>query len=134
MNENSEVLVVFGFKKKEKKPLLIKAKDVFSIIKSDYDAGIAFCLIEFKMEGKLYTMGSALIPNSEERKENIYFVFEDRQYDTYEEFAESVEVNGTKLSFSDAKIEVVRAGIIDGEPMIKTPWGDTRLAKMAIQD
>ena len=125
---------MFGFKKKEKKPLLIKAKDVFSIIKSDYDEGVAFCLIDFNLKGKIYTMGSVLIPDSEEKKENIYFVFEDEQYDTYEEFAEGVEVGGIKLFNADTVIEVLCAGIIDGEPMIKTPWGDTRLAKMAIQN
>lgn len=126
--------MMFGFKKKEKKPLLIKAKDVFSIIKSDYDEGVAFCLIDFNLEGKIYTMGSVLIPDSEEKKENIYFVFEDEQYDTYEEFTEGVEVGGIKLFNADTVIEVLRAGIIDGESMIKTPWGDTRLAKMAIQN
>lgn len=125
---------MFGFKKKERKPLLIKAKDVFSIIKSDYDEGVAFCLIDFNLEGKIYTMGSVLIPDSEEKKENIYFVFEDEQYDTYEEFTEGVEVGGIKLFNADTVIEVLRAGIIDGESMIKTPWGDTRLAKMAIQN
>lgn len=125
---------MFGFKKKEKKPLLIKAKDVFSIIKSDYDEGVAFCLIDFNLEGKIYTMGSVLIPDREEKKENIYFVFEDEQYDTYEEFTEGVEVGGIKLFNADTVIEVLRAGIIDGESMIKTPWGDTRLAKMAIQN
>ncbi len=123
---------MFGFKKKEKKPLLIKAKDVFSIIKSDYDEGVAFCLIDFNLDSKIYTMGSALIADSEEKKENIYFVFEDERYDTYEEFAEGVEVGGIKLFNADIIIEILRAGIIDGEPMIKTPWGDTRLAKMAI--
>ena len=125
---------MFGFKKKERKPLLIKAKDVFSIIKSDYDEGVAFCLIDFNLKGKIYTMGSVLIPDSEEKKENIYFVFEDEQYDTYEEFTEGVEVGGIKLFNADTVIEVLRAGIIDGESMIKTPWGDTRLAKMAIQN
>ena len=125
---------MFGFKKKEKKPLLIKTKDVFSIIESDYDEGVAFGLIDFNLEGKIYTMGSSLIPDSEERKENIYFVFEDERYNTYEEFAESVEVGEIKLFNADTVIEVLRAGIIDGEPMIKTPWGDTRLAKMAIQN
>lgn len=125
---------MFGFKKKEKKALLIKAKDVFSIIKSDYDEGVAFYLIDFNLEGKIYTMGSVLIPDSEEKKENIYFVFEDERYDTYEEFAEGVEIGGIKLFNTDTVIEVLRAGIINGEPMIKTPWGDTRLAKMAIQN
>lgn len=125
---------MFGFKKKEKKPLLIKTKDVFSIIKPDYDEGVAFGFIDFNLEGKIYTMGSSLIPDSKERKENIYFVFEDERYNTYEEFAESVEVGEIKLFNADIVIEVLRAGIIDGEPMIKTPWGDTRLAKMAIQN
>lgn len=109
---------MFGFKKKEKKPLLIKEKDVFSIIKSDYDEGVTFCLIDFNLEGKIYTMGSALIPDSEEKKENIYFVFEGERYDTYEKFAEGVEVGGIKLFNADTMIEVLRAGIIDGEPMI----------------
>lgn len=125
---------MFGFKKKEKKPLLIKVKDVFSIIKSDYDEGIAFCLIDFNLEGNLYTMGSVLIPNSEEKKEKIYFVFEENRYNTYEEFTENVKIDGRKLFDADTIIEVVRAGIIDGEPMIRSPWGDTRLAKMAIAD
>lgn len=65
---------MFGFKKKEKKPLLIKVKDVFSIIKSDYDEGIAFCLIDFNLEGNLYTMGAVLIPNSEEKRKT-YILF-----------------------------------------------------------
>lgn len=65
---------MFGFKKKEKKPLFIQAKDVFSIIKADYDAGIAFCLIDFNLEGNLYTMGSVLIPDSEEKRKT-YILF-----------------------------------------------------------
>lgn len=124
---------MFGFKKKEKKPLFIKAKNVFSIIKSDYENGIAFCLIDFQLNGHIYTMGSVLTANCEERKENIYFVFEDQHYDTYEAFAEGVSVDGTKLCHADTEIEVLRAGIIDGDAMLKTPWGDTRLAKMALQ-
>ena len=124
---------MFWSKKKEKKTLDIKLKDVFSIIKSDYDDGIAFCLIEFMLDGEMYTMGSVLTPNSEEIQENIYFVFNDDRYDTYDEFAENVEINGVKLSNSDEVVTIVRAGIIDGDAMINTPWGDTRLAKMAIE-
>jgi len=71
--------------------------------------------------------------DSEEKKENIYFVFEDERYDTYEEFIEGVEIEGKKLFYTDTIIEILRAGIIDGEPMIKTPWGDARLAKMAVK-
>ena len=125
---------MFNFFIKKQKSLFIKAKDVFSIIKSDYDEGIPFYLIDFNLESKTYTMGSEFIPDREEKKENIYFIFEDKRYDTYEKFAESVEINGIKLSSSDIVIEIVRAGIINGDAMIKTPWGDTRLAKMAIGD
>lgn len=121
---------MFCFKKKEKKPLFIKAKDVFAIIKSDYDEGVPFYLIDFNLEGEIYTMGSEFISESE--SENIKFLFEGKQYDTYEEFAESAAVNGIKLSNSDTIIKIMRAGIINGEALIKTPWGDTRLAKMAI--
>lgn len=124
---------MFGFKKKEKKPLFIKARDVFSIIKSDYDKGFAFCLIEFRLEGAIYTMGSEAAPDCEEKKENIRFFFEGKQYDTYEDFAEKAEIHGMKLSDSDIVIEIVRAGIFHGEALIKTPWGDTRLARMALQ-
>lgn len=79
-------------------------------------------------------MGSEFVSDREEKKENIYFIFADKRYDTYEKFAESVEINGIKLASSDIVIEIVRAGIINGDAMIKTPWGDTRLAKKAIGD
>lgn len=124
---------MFGFKKKEKKPLFIKARDVFSIIKSDYDEGVAFCLCDFVYKNRSYTMGSSLIPNSEERKENIFFIFNQDQYDSYDEFAKFAIIDGVKLSESEDVIEITRAGIIDGEEMISTPWGDTRLAKLAIK-
>ncbi len=78
-------------------------------------------------------MGSVLNPNSDEIQENIYFVFNDDRYDTYDEFVENVEINGVKLSNSDEVVTIIRAGIIDGDAMIKTPWGYTRLAKMAIE-
>ena len=29
-------------------------------------------------------------------------------------------------------LEILRAGIIDNEPMLKTPWGDKRLADKAV--
>lgn len=117
---------MFGFKKKEKKPLFIKAKDVFSIIKSAYyDDGMPFFEIDFKLEDKIYTIGSlaeVLIEG-----ETVYFVFQGKEYDTYEEFAADVRIDGIKLSESDVVIEVVK------HHELRTPWGDTRLAKMAIQ-
>lgn len=124
---------MFGFRKKKNVPLFIRAKDVASIIQSDYRDGVAFCLIEFQLDGKLYTMGSVLLPNQEERQENIYFVFDGKRYDTYEEFLQNAVVDGIRILDTDTIIEVVHAGIVDGEPLIQTPWGETRLAKMAIQ-
>ena len=38
---------MFGFKKNEKPTLIIEAKDLMEIIKSDYDNDMAFTLVEF---------------------------------------------------------------------------------------
>ena len=65
---------MLGFKKKRQKALLIKAKDVFSIIKSDYDNDMEFCLIEFICNNNTYTMGSPAIPDRKKGKENIFFI------------------------------------------------------------
>ena len=77
-------------------------------------------------------MGSCLIPNSDECRENIYFVFNGARYDTFEDFAQNAVIDGVNLSCSAEIIQITRAGIIDGEEMIATPWGDTRLKKHAI--
>lgn len=121
---------MFGFKKK-KKNLLIKAKDVFSIIKSDYDNDMEFCLIEFICNNKSHTMGAPAIPDRKKGKENIFFVFDGKEYVTYEDFANNVIIDGFRLSDSETILEITRAGIINGEEMI-TPWGDTRLKKYAL--
>lgn len=42
-------------------------------------------------------------------------------------------MGGVPLGESEAVLEVVKAGIIDGDAVLKTPWGDTRLAKKAIK-
>lgn len=118
---------MFGFKKKEKEPLLIKAKDVFSLIKSDYDEDIPFLLMEFKMNGKLHTIGS-------DGEAKIYFYFDGKEYNTYREFSQDVRINGVKLSESDAIIEVVNAWIVEGEPLIETPWKDGRLKELAVNN
>ena len=73
---------MFGFGKKEKKSLWIMSGDVVEIIKSDYDEGTPFFLIDFNLESETYTMGSEFVPDREDKKENIYFIFEDKQYDT----------------------------------------------------
>ena len=53
---------MFGFKKKEQKPLWIMGKDVIEIIRSDYDEGMVFTLIEFHYQGGAYLMGSCIVP------------------------------------------------------------------------
>lgn len=67
---------MFGFKKNEKPTLIIEAKDLMEIIKSDYDNDMAFTLIEFSYNEKKYVMGSCVLPaNAEECKENISLYF-----------------------------------------------------------
>lgn len=62
-------------------------KDVMEIIRSDYEAGMSFTLIEFHYKGMPYLMGSCVVPpDAEERKENIVFVFQDQSYQDFEEF------------------------------------------------
>lgn len=78
---------MFGFKKKEQKPLWIMGKDVMKIIRSDYDEGMAFTLIEFHYQGGAYLMGACVVsPEAEERKENISFVFQDQVFRTLMNF------------------------------------------------
>ena len=77
---------MFGFKKNEKPTLIIEAKDLMEIIKSDYDNDMAFTLIEFSYNEKKYVMGSCVLPaNAEECKENISFIFQDRVFESFEE-------------------------------------------------
>ena len=47
---------MFGFKKNEKPTLIIEAKDLMEIIKSDYDNDMAFTLIEFSYNEKKYAV------------------------------------------------------------------------------
>lgn len=125
---------MFGFKKKEQKPLWIMGNDVMEIIRSDYEADMSFALVEFHYQGKAYLLGSCVVPpDAEERKENISFVFQDQAYQKFEEFQEEACINGTRISELKEPIEIVRAGIIGNDTMLKTPWGDTRLAKKALK-
>ncbi len=124
---------MFGFKKKENKPLLIMGTEVIEIIKSDYEEDMAFALIEFLYDGKQYTIGSCVLPaNAEECKENISFVFQDRVFKKFDEFQSAVFIDGKHISQLDKPIEVIRAGIIDHEALLKSPWGDRRLVDKAI--
>ena len=116
------------FTRKKKEPLFIKAQDLASIIKSDYGEGYAFSLAEVRLDG-----ASHVLPDCEECRENIRFAFDGATYDMYEEFASNAAMGGVPLGESEAVLEVVKAGIIDGDAALKTPWGDTRLAKKAIK-
>lgn len=125
---------MFGFKKKEKKTLWIKGKDVMEIIQSDYEEDMSFALIEFHYQEGVYLMGSCVIPpDAEEKKENISFVFQEQTYQDFEKFQANACINGRRISEMEEPIEIVRAGIIGNDTVLKTPWGDTRLAKKALR-
>lgn len=89
---------MFGFKKNEKPTLIIEAKDLMEIIKSDYDNDMAFTLIEFSYNEKKYVMGSCVLPaNAEECKENISFIFQDRVFESFEEFQTAIIISTTLI-------------------------------------
>ena len=124
---------MFGFKKNEKPTLIIEAKDLMEIIKSDYDNDMAFTLIEFSYNEKKYVMGSCVLPaNAEECKKNISFIFQDRVFESFEEFQTAIIIDNKNILQLEKPLEILRAGIIDNEPMLKTPWGDKRLADKAV--
>lgn len=124
---------MFGFKKKKQKSLWIMAKDVMDLIQSDYEADMSFTLIEFHYQEGVYLMGSCVVPpEAEERKENISFVFQDQVFEEFEEFQSNACINGIRISELEEPIEIVRAGIIGNDTMLKTPWGETRLAEKAL--
>lgn len=124
---------MFGFKKNEKPTLIIEAKDLMEIIKSDYDNDMAFTLIEFSYNEKKYVMGSCVLPaKAEECKENISFIFQDRVFESFEEFQTAIIIDNKNILQLEKPLEILRAGIIDNEPMLKTPWGDKRLADKAV--
>lgn len=124
---------MFGFKKKDRKPLWIMGKDVMEIIRSDYNEGMAFTLVEFHYRGGAYLMGSCIVPpDAQERKENISFVFQEQVFQEFDEFQAKACIDGIRIYELEEPIEVVRAGIIGNDTMLKTPWGETRLAKKAL--
>ena len=89
---------MFGFKKNEKPTLMIEAKDLMEIIKSDYDNDMAFTLIEFSYNEKKYVMGSCVLPaNAEECKENISFIFQDRVFESFEEFQTAIIIDNKNI-------------------------------------
>ena len=124
---------MFGFGKKQNKSLLIMGRDVVEIIKSDYENDMAFTLIEFLYDGKQYILGSCVLPaNAEECKENISFIFQDKIFKNFEEFQSNINIDDKNIFQLDKPLEIIRAGIIDNEALLKTPWGDKRLADRAV--
>ena len=125
---------MFGFKKKDRKPLWIMGKDVMEIIRSDYNEGMAFTLVEFHYRGGAYLMGSCIVPpDAQERKENISFVFQEQVFQEFDEFQAKACIDGIRIYELEEPVEIVRAGIVGNDTMLKTPWGDTRLAKKALR-
>lgn len=126
---------MFGFKKKKKQNLIINIMDVMKIIRNDYENGLAFCIIEFQYHNELHQLGSCVFPlDAEEMQENIRFVFDNEIYDTIEELIENVQIEKMCISDLQEPIEVIRAGIINGEALLKSPWGETRLAAYALNE
>ena len=123
---------MFNFRRKKKQNLIIRITDVIEIIRSDYENGLAFCLIDFQYHNEVHCMGSCVYAqNADERKENIRFVFDSEMFETVEELIKTVRIEELPLSDLQEPIEVIRAGIINGEALLKSPWGQTRLAAHA---
>lgn len=124
---------MFGFKKKKINNLFIRIMDVVEIIRKDYEDGIAFCMIDFRYRDKIHSMGSCVVPeDAEEIQENIRFIFDDEMYGSIEEFVNGIQIDGMSVSDIQEPIEVLRAGVINGESLLKSPWGETRLAEYAL--
>ena len=63
---------------------------------------------------------------------NISFIFQDRVFESFEEFQTAIIIDNKNILQLEKPLEILRAGIIDNEPMLKTPWGDKRLADKAV--
>lgn len=126
---------MFGFGKKKKQNLFINIMDVIEIIRDDYENGFAFCMIEFQYHNEVHCIGSCVFPqNAEETQENIRFAFDNELYETIEELIKSVQIEKMPISDLQEPIEVIKAGIINGETLLKSPWGETRLAARALNE
>ena len=84
-------------------------------------------------DAQVFQQGSCVLPaNAEECKENISFIFQDRVFESFEEFQTAIIIDNKNILQLEKPLEILRAGIIDNEPMLKTPWGDKRLADKAV--
>ncbi len=109
-------------------------QDVLNIIQNDYDQVMIFEVIEFQYSEKIHQMGSYVTPFRENiEKKDIKFMFDGKEYDIWEEFLQNAKIDGLAITAIVSPIEVLKAGIVNGEPILSSPWGETRLSKYAIQ-
>lgn len=129
---------MFKIFKKHPKTLWISMQDVLAIIKSDYDKSWPFEIIEFRYGGTTHRMGAYVEDLDEKfynkiKQEEIHFVFDEQTYTSFEEFVKSVHINGIPIIDVLGPIEVLQAGIVNGEAMLSSPWGEKRLSAHAIE-
>lgn len=62
----------------------------------------------------------------------LYSSFIFKVFENFEEFQSSINIDDKNIFQLDKPIEIIRAGIIDNEVLLKTPWGDKRLADKAV--
>ena len=113
-------------------------QDVLAIIKSDYDKSWPFEIIEFRYGGTTHRMGAYVEELDEKfynkiKQEEIHFVFDEQTYTSFEEFVKSVHINGIPITDVLGPIEVLQAGIVNGEAMLSSPWSEKRLSAHAIE-
>ena len=129
---------MFKIFKKHPKTLWISMQDVLAIIKSDYDKSWPFEIIEFRSGGTTHRMGAYVEELDEKfynkiKQEEIHFVFDEQTYTSFEEFVKSVHINGIPITDVLGPFEVLQAGIVNGEAMLSSPWGEKRLSAHAIE-
>lgn len=129
---------MFNFFKKHPKTLWISMQDVLAIIKSDYDKCWPFEIIEFRYGSTTHRMG-AYVEHLEEKmhdnikQEDIHFMLDTQTYTSFDEFVNSAYVDGISITDLVSPIEVLQAGIVNGETMLSSPWGEKRLSAHAIE-
>ena len=123
---------MFGLKKRRADSLFIKMQDVIELIKEDYEESIAFSLMKIRFDEKEHITGACVVPyDAEENKENIRFVFDEKVFGSIEDFIFFMEQE-SGIGSLDTVIEIVEAGIINGETVLKSPWHEKRLALKAV--
>lgn len=58
-------------------------------------------------------------------------MFDEDVYGTLEEFLQYVRLEGMTLVEMEEDVEVLQAGIVGGETLLSSPWGENRLSAHA---